>query len=58
MDWANNFEANLSWVGEDSKARIVEDMTEEGQVYRLKGGNKGEGALVWRSGPHAGDLSY
>ena len=24
VDWANNFEANVSWVGEDSKARIVE----------------------------------
>ena len=40
MDWAKNFEAIVSWVGEDSKARIVEEMTEEGQVYRLEGGNK------------------
>ena len=41
VDWANNFEANVSWVGEDSKARIVEEMTDEGQVYRLEGGHKG-----------------
>ena len=41
VDWANNFEANVSWVGEDSKARVVEEMTDEGQVYRLEGGNKG-----------------
>ena len=41
VDWARNFEANVSWVGEDSKARIVEEMMEEGQVYRLEGGNKG-----------------
>ena len=31
----------MSWVGEDSNAWIVEEMTEEGQVYRLEGGNKG-----------------
>ena len=41
VDWANNFEANVSWVGEDSKARVVEEMTDERQVYRLEGGNKG-----------------
>ena len=41
MDWERNFEANVSEVGEDSKARIVEAMTEKGQVYRLEGGNKG-----------------
>ena len=41
VDWANNFEANVSWVGEDSKARVVEEMMDEGQVYRLEGGNKG-----------------
>ena len=41
VDWANNFEANVSWVGEDSKARVVEEMTHEGQVYRFEGGNKG-----------------
>ena len=41
VDWAKNFEANVSWVGEDSKARVVEEMTDEGQVYRLDGGNKG-----------------
>ena len=41
VDWANNFEANVSWVGEDSKARVVGEMTDEGQVYRLEGGNKG-----------------
>ena len=41
VDWAKNFEANVSWVGEDSKARIVEEMTDEGQVYRLEGGHKG-----------------
>ena len=34
VDWANNFEANVSWVGEDSKARVVEEMTDEEQVYR------------------------
>ena len=27
--------------GEDSKARVVEEMTAEGQVYRFEGGNKG-----------------
>ena len=31
VDWANNFEANVSCVGEDSKARVVEEMTDEGQ---------------------------
>ena len=41
VDWANNFEANVSWVGEDSKARVVDKMTDEGQIYRLEGGNKG-----------------
>ena len=49
-------------MGEDSKARIVEDMTDEGQVYRLEGGNEGEGAYhvekwaTWRGlvlGTHA-----
>ena len=35
VDWAKNFEANVSWVVEDSKARVVEEMTDEGQ------GNKG-----------------
>ena len=45
VDWAKNFEANVSWVGEDSKARMVEEMTDEGQVYRLEGGNNGEGAF-------------
>ena len=38
---ANNFEANVSWVGQDSKARVVEEMTDKGQVYWLEGGNKG-----------------
>ena len=28
-------------MGEDSKARVVEEMTDEGQVYRLEVGNKG-----------------
>ena len=41
VDWVNNFEANVSWVGEDSKAMVVEEMTDEGHVYRLEGGNKG-----------------
>ena len=41
VGWENNFEANVSWVREDSKARVVEEMTDEGQVYRLEGGNKG-----------------
>ena len=41
VDYARNCETNVSWVGYDSKARIVEDMTEEGQVYRLEGRNKG-----------------
>ena len=41
VDWANNFEANVSWVGEYSKVRIVEEMTEDGQVYMLERGNKG-----------------
>ena len=41
VDWAKNFEANVSWVGEDSKARVVEEMTDKGQVSRLGGGNKG-----------------
>ena len=41
VDCANNFEVNVGWVCEDSKARIVEKMAEEGQVYRLEGGNKG-----------------
>ena len=55
VDWANNFEANVSWVGEDSKARVVEEMTDERQVYRLEGGNKGGNVLfMWRSGPHGG----
>ena len=40
VDWANNFEANVSWVGEDSRAMVVEEMTDEGQVYMLEGGNK------------------
>ena len=31
----------MSWVGEDSKAMVVEEMTDEGQVYRLERGNKG-----------------
>ena len=31
----------MSWVGKDPKARIVEEMTEEGHVYRLEGRNKG-----------------
>ena len=44
VDWAKNFEANVSWVGEDSKARVVEEMTDEGQVYRLEE-IKGEGAF-------------
>ena len=57
VDWANNFEANVSWVGEDSKARVVEEMTAEGYVYRLREEIKGEGAFVWRSGPHGGVLS-
>ena len=41
VDWANNSEANVSWMGEDSKARVVEARTDEGQVYRLERGNKG-----------------
>ena len=41
VDWAKNFEANVSWVGEDSTARVMEEMTDKGQVYRLEGGNKG-----------------
>ena len=41
VDWAKNFEENVRWVVEDSKARVVEEMTDEGQVYRLEGGNKG-----------------
>ena len=41
MDWARNLEANVSWVEGDSKARIVEEMTEEWHVIRLDGGNKG-----------------
>ena len=40
MDWASNLEANVSWVGGDSKSRIVKEMTEEGQLFRLEGGNK------------------
>ena len=28
------------WVGGDSRPRIVERITEEGQVFRLEGGNK------------------
>ena len=31
----------MSWVGKDSNARVVEEMTDEGQVYSLEGGNKG-----------------
>ena len=31
----------MSWVGNDSKARVVEEMTDEGEVYKLEGGNKG-----------------
>ena len=45
VEWAKNLEANVGWVGEDSRAMVVEEMTDEGQVYRLKGGNKGEGAF-------------
>ena len=40
VDWAKNFEANMSWVEDDSKAMGVEEMTDEGQVYKLEGGNK------------------
>ena len=42
VDWAKKFEVNVSWAGENSKARIVEEMMDEGQVYRFEGGNKGE----------------
>ena len=28
----------MNWVGGDSKERIVEEMTEEGHVFRLEGG--------------------
>ena len=45
VDWANKFEANVSWVWEDSNARVVEEMTDERQLYRLDGGNIGEGAF-------------
>ena len=51
VDWAKNFEANVSWVGEDSKARVVEEMTDEGQVYRLEGENNAfrvENWATWR----------
>ena len=48
----------MSWVGEDSKARIVEEMMDEGQVYRLEGGHKGGRCFSWwRSGPHGRILS-
>ena len=41
VDWVRNLEkANLRWVG-DSRARIVENMIEEGQVFKLDGGHKG-----------------
>ena len=39
MDWARHLGANVSWVGAGSKARIVEEMTEEGKIFRLEGGN-------------------
>ena len=57
VDWEINFEANVSWVGEDSKARVVEEMTDDGQLYRLEGGNKVNVLFVWRSGPHGRVLS-
>ena len=41
VDYVNNFEANVSWAGEDSKTHSVEQMTEDEQVYMLEGGNKG-----------------
>ena len=37
IDLSNTFEANVSWVGGDSKARIVEDMMDDGQLFRLGG---------------------
>ena len=43
VDWAKNFEANVSWVGEDSKARVVEEMTDKYTGWREE--IKGEGVF-------------
>ena len=47
----------MSWVGEDSKARVVEEMTDEEQVYRLEGGNKGGRCFSCGEVCHMGGLS-
>ena len=39
VDWAKNFEANVSWVCGRFKGKGCG--RDEGQVYRLEGGNKG-----------------
>ena len=57
VDGAMNFEANVSWLGGDSKARIVEKINEEGQVFKLERGKKGGMLFVWRSRPHGRVLS-
>ena len=41
IDWAYNLEVKVSWVGDNLKAIVVEEMTDEGQVYGLGGENKG-----------------